>query len=222
MKAVEAGQNKIRVLLVDDHPIVSAGLRTLLEQEADITVVGIAGDGLEAVALSGSLRPDVVVLDLAMPRMNGLEALQRISEKYPDVQVLVLTMHNRPQYLKKVLRSGGAGFVLKSGADEDLIVAIRTVYRGNTFLYPDAVQTILRHSDNELLESEETLEKLSPREKQVFKLTALGYSSREIAEQLYLSPKTVDTYRQRVMEKLNLHHRAELVRFALKVGLISP
>jgi two-component system, NarL family, response regulator NreC len=211
----------IRVLLADDHAVLRAGLRALLSAEPDLEVVGEAGDGEEAVALTERLKPDVVVMDITMPRMDGLQATRRITERLPDTRVLVLTMHAEDQYLFRVIEAGGSGYVLKRSADTELMNAIRAVQRGEAYLYPSATRTLLeayRRGDR----STETPTTLTDREEEVLKLTAEGYSNTEIAQRIYLSPKTVDTYRQRIMEKLGLHHRAELVRYALDRGLLRP
>jgi two-component system, NarL family, response regulator NreC len=210
----------IRVLLADDHAMLRSGLRALLSAEPDMEVVGEAGNGEEAVRLTERLKPDVVVMDISMPVMDGLAATKEIAEKVPGTRVLVLTMHAEEQYLLKVLESGGSGYVLKRSADTELMEAIRTVHRGEAFLYPSATQLLLRAYRRGERPEPPAGGKLSDREAEVLRLTAEGYSNTEIGGQLYLSPKTVDTYRQRIMEKLGLHHRAELVRYALATGLL--
>lgn len=209
----------VRVLLADDHAMLRAGLRALLNAEPDMTVVGEAGDGEEAVLRARELRPDVVVMDISMPVKDGLEATAEITDQLPSTRVLVLTMHAEEQYLLKVLEAGGSGYVLKRSADTELMEAIRTVYRGEAYLYPSATRLLLeayQHGER----PQPSGARLSEREEEVLRLTAEGYSNSEIGKQLYLSPKTVDTYRQRIMEKLGLHHRAELVRYALSAGLL--
>jgi DNA-binding NarL/FixJ family response regulator len=212
----------IRILLADDHAILRAGLRALLGAEPDMQVVGEAADGQEAVALALRLRPDVVVMDLAMPGMDGLTATRRITAQLPATRVLVLTMQAEDKYLLQVLEAGGAGYVRKRSAETDLLEAIRVVHRGEVYLYPSATRLLLeayrrRERPGGVRES-----LLTEREQEVLQLTAAGYSNTEIARRIYLSPKTVDTYRQRIMEKLGLHHRAELVRYALDQGLLRP
>lgn len=213
----------IRVLLADDHSLVRTGLRVLLSAQPDITVVGEAGDAEETVRQALALQPDVVVLDIAMPGGGGLEAARRISESRRPIRILVLTAHGEAQYLLPVLRAGGSGYLLKSGAAEDLVQAIRAVHRGEAYLPPPAatllVRDYLRRVEGHAADTE--LSALSPREREVLRLTAEGYDSREIGERLFLSSKTVETYRQRGMEKLGLHHRADLVRYALRNGLLS-
>lgn len=210
----------IRVLLADDHAVLRAGLRALLSAEPDMEVVGEAGDGAEAVTLAAQLLPDVVVMDISMPVKDGLAATAEITAGLPETRVLVLTMHAEEQYLLKVLEAGGSGYVLKRSADTELMEAIRTVQRGEAYLYPSATRLLLQAYQHGDRAAPPAGGKLSEREEEVLRLTAEGYSNTEIGAQLYLSPKTVDTYRQRIMEKLGLHHRAELVRYALETGLL--
>ncbi len=212
---------KIRILLADDHAVLRAGLRALLSAEPDLEVVGEACNGKEAVSLTEETRPDVVVMDLAMPEMTGLEATRRITAQFPNTKVLALTMHAEEQYLLELLQAGGSGYVLKRSADTELMEAIRSVSRGEAFLYPGAVKMLLSEYSREGAGAvRRARHDLSEREEEVLKLTAEGFSNHEIAEQLAISPKTVDTYRQRIMEKLDLHHRAELVHYALDRGLL--
>ncbi len=213
---------KLTVLLADDHAVLRAGLRALLSAEPDIEVVGEAADGQEAVALAERLRPDVVVMDISMPKMDGLRATRQIVARLPDTKVLVLTMHAEEQYLLQVLEAGGAGYVLKNSADTELLEALRVVHRGQAYLYPSATKMLLEAYRKGDRPGEARENNLTEREEEVLKLTAEGYSNTEIAGRIYLSPKTVDTYRQRIMEKLGLHHRAELVRYALERGLLRP
>ena len=215
-------EDRIRVLLSDDHAVLRAGLRALLSAEPDMEVVGEAGDGEETVRQAEALRPDVIVMDIAMPGGGGLQATRTIRTRGLPCKVLILTMHAEDQYLLPVIEAGGSGYVLKTGADSDLIEAIRVVHRDEVFLYPSAAKLLL----GKYLERTETRDSasdgLTPRERDVLRLTAEGYTGQEIGERLVLSPKTVDTYRQRVMEKLNLHHRSELVKYALRKGLLQP
>jgi len=211
----------IRILLVDDHLVLRAGLKALLDAETDMRVVGEASTGEEALEKAKSLKPDVVVMDLSMPGIGGLEATRQIAE-LGQAKVLVLTMHSEEEYLLPVLEAGGSGYVKKTSADEDLTNAIRTVARDEVFLYPNAAKLLLqgfrvRGEDDQ----PDPLEKLTERERDVLAMTAEGFSSSEIGEKLFISPKTVDTYRSRIMEKLALHHRSELVRFALNTGLLK-
>ncbi len=216
---------KIRVVLADDHAVLRAGLKALIEDEPDIEVVGEAATGAEALAVVERERPDVVVMDIAMPVMNGLEATERIGELGLGTKVLVLTMHAEEQYLFQVLQAGGSGYVLKQSADTELMDAIRSVHRGEAFLYPAGIRLLLqaypRLGTRRGQQPRPSREPLSYREQQVLQLTAEGFSNQEIGEQLDVSSKTVDTYRHRIMEKLGLHHRAEVVRYAIAHGLLG-
>jgi two-component system response regulator NreC len=215
-------EKKIRILLVDDHPVLRSGLEALLELEPDLEVVGHASTGEEGIEKTRLLRPDVVVMDLAMPGIGGLEATKKVVELALGAKVLVLTSQAEEEYLLPVLEAGGSGYVRKTSADEDLIHAIRTVARDEVFLYPSATKLLLRQYKLAEQKGEAgPLEKLSDREREVLALTAEGYSSGEIGKKLYLSPKTVDTYRARLMQKLGLSHRSELVRLALDTGLLK-
>jgi two-component system response regulator NreC len=217
------GNDKITIVLADDHAVLRAGLRALLNDEPDMTVVDEASNGAEAVQKVQELRPDIVVMDITMPVMDGMEAAERIAALGIGTKVLVLTMHAEEQYLFRVLQAGGSGYVLKESADSELIDAIRTVHRGEAFLYPSGVRLLLQaYLKGDGAPSTQGPGHLSDREEQVLTMTAEGYSNQEIASRLYLSSKTVDTYRQRIMEKLNLHHRSELVRYALDRGLLKP
>ncbi|HUG01305.1 MAG TPA: response regulator transcription factor [Longimicrobiales bacterium] len=214
--------DELRVLLVDDHAILRAGLHALLDAEADLRVVGEAGSGEEAIDLLPHVKPDVVVMDISMPGMGGVEATRRIMETADPPHVLVLTMHGEEEHLLAVLEAGGSGFVRKTSADEDLIRAIRTVAADQVFLYPAAAKLLLNgFRVQQEKPKDDPLERLTERERQVLAMTAEGFSSTEIGKKLFISPKTVDTYRSRIMDKLELHHRSELVRFALRTGLLS-
>jgi DNA-binding NarL/FixJ family response regulator len=213
----------IRILLVDDHPVLRSGLEALLDLEDGMQVVGQASTGEEGVEKARLLRPDVVVMDLAMPGMDGLEATRLIAAQTPAPRVLVLTSQAEDDFLLPVLEAGGSGFVRKTSADEDLIHAIRTVARNEVFLYPSATRLLLRqYRAVEDKSTDRPLDRLSDREREVLALTAEGFSSAEIGKKLFLSPKTVDTYRARLMQKLGLSHRSELVRLALQTGLLKP
>ena len=214
---------KIRLLVADDHPVVRAGLRMLLAAQPDMEVVGEAVDGDTAVARALELEPDVVVMDLAMGGMDGLAATREIVNRLPHTRVVVLTMHDNEEYLRQALDAGATGYVLKEAVDTEIAVAIRVVQRGEVFLYPSFTRVLL----GDLIQAEEAddrfepdgYELLSEREKEVLRLVALGDTNREIAERLFLSVRTVETYRARLMEKLNLKSRGELVRYALRKGL---
>jgi len=216
-----AEPDNITVVLADDHAVLRSGLRALLDAEPDIEVIGEAGDGEAAIELVRSLRPTVVVMDLSMPGKGGLAAIKAIVADVPGTHVLVLTMHDDEQYLYHVLQAGGEGYVVKSSADTDLLSAIRTVAQGGVFVYAPAAAHILK-GFVELSGMPDPSKKgaLSEREVEVLRLTAEGFTNQEIADQLYLSRKTVDSYRSRIMDKLNLQHRSELVRYALQKGLL--
>jgi two-component system response regulator NreC len=209
------------ILLVDDHAMFRAGIRALLESEKDLEVVGEAATGDEGVDQVRRLRPSVVVMDLSMPGSSGLEATRRIAALGLDTKVLVLTVHAEEEYLVPVLEAGASGYLTKTSADRDLIDAIQVVARGEVYLPPKATKLLLQQYRANETEQGAGLHDLSSREQEVLALTAEGYSSREIGKKLFISPKTVDTYRARIMDKLGLNHRSELVRFALRVGLLK-
>lgn len=211
----------IRIVLADDHTMFRAGIRALIEAEPRLTVVGEACSGDEAVDRVRELKPDVVVMDLSMPDSNGLEATRRIRALELETNVLVLTVHAEEEYLVPVVEAGASGYLTKTSADSDLLEAIRLVARGQVYLPPTAATLLLRRYQQTLDGDSPGLRDLSSREQEVLGLTAEGFSSREIGEKLFISPKTVDTYRARIMQKLGLHHRSELVRFALRVGLLT-
>lgn len=210
----------IRVLLVDDHAMFRAGIRLLVEAEGRMEVVGEASNGDDGVDRARELKPDVIVMDLSMPGSDGLDAVRRITALGLESKVLVLTVHAEEEYLVPVIDAGASGYLTKTSADTDLLEAIRVVARGQVFLPPSAATLLLRRYRETEGESGPGIQDLSAREREVLALTAEGFSSREIGEKLFISPKTVDTYRARIMEKLGLGHRSELVRFALRVGLL--
>ena len=211
----------IKVLLADDQALLRSAFRVLVDSEPDMEVVGEAADGREAVERAEALTPHVIVMDLSMPGMGGLDATRQINEKGLGTRVLVLTVHAEQQYLLPVLQAGGAGYVLKQAADTELIQAIRTVHRGEAFLYPNAASMLLQDYRRRVGANEDQFDGLSEREREVLKYTAEGFSSQEIADRLIISAKTVDTYRQRIMDKLDIHHRSELIRYALRKGLLT-
>lgn len=213
---------KIRLLLVDDHAIMRAGLRMLFAAEEDMVIVGEASSGLEAIAAVRELAPDVVIMDVAMPGMSGIETTRRLKEVSPTTAVLALTMHEDEQYFFEMLRAGASGYIPKRAAPDDLISAIRAVHQGNVFLHATLarflVNDILRHDPAGKTTREE---ELTGREQEVLTCIAEGMTSREIATRLVISSKTVDRHRENIMAKLNLHNRAELVRYAIEKGLIE-
>ncbi len=215
---------KTRILLADDHAVLRAGLRLLIEAQADMACVGEAGDGVELLAQVERLQPDLVLLDLSMPRLGGLAALPEIRRKAPDARILVLTMHADDEYLRQSLKGGAAGYVLKQAADQELLLAIRAVMRGEVYIHPAMTRGLLadlvdRGRDAAAAAREE--DALSEREAEVIKQVARGYTNQEIADRLGLSVKTVETYRARAMEKLGLANRAALVRYALARGWLE-
>ena len=211
----------IHVLIADDHTIVRSGVRLLLEAEPDIHVVGEAVDGAQAVELATSLTPHVVLMDIAMPGVDGLEATRQIKSSHPDIQILVLTMHRSQDYFFEILKAGASGYLLKGANPGDLIKAVKVVHRGEVFLYPTMAQKLL----NEYLDQVERLDhsgpQLSPREIELMRLVAEGYSYKEIAEKLFVSPSTIHTHTSNLMIKLGLSNRRELIQFARKHGLMK-
>jgi DNA-binding NarL/FixJ family response regulator len=210
----------IRVLIADDHGIVRSGLRMLLDRHSDLAVVGEAGDGVEALELSQAERPDVAVLDVSMPRMTGLQAAREIRAHVPDTRVLLLSMHDDERYFLEGLDAGASGYVLKRAADTDLIDAVRTVAGGRTFLSGDAQRALMDGwLENGTTEPDDPL---TPREQEVVKLIAEAYTNRQIAETLTLSEKTVESHRATLLAKLGMRDRVELVRYAIRRGLVEP
>jgi two-component system, NarL family, response regulator NreC len=215
--------DNIRVLLVDDHAIVRTGLKAVLARAADIEVVGEASDGEEALALVERLDPDVLVMDVSMPKMDGMATTRELTKRGTRPRVLVLTMHVEEEYLVPLLEAGAAGYLVKSIADRDLVDAVRAVSRGDMYVRPTAARVLARELTRKDPEAEDRkrFEKLTARERDVLRLTAQGFSAPEIGERLFISPKTVDTYKQRIGEKVALTHRADYVRFALRLGLLG-
>ncbi len=213
---------KTRILLADDHAVVRRGLRLVLDGEPDLEVVGEAGDGAEAV--ERALRDDIhlAVLDVTMPRMTGIQAAREISRRRPDVRTLILSMHDNEQYLFEALRAGASGYVLKSAADRDLVEACRAAMRGQPFLYPAAVAALVREHLERAGEGKGAGEILTPRELEILKLIAEAYTSKEIADALVISVKTVERHRANILEKLGMRDRVELTRYAIKRGLVVP
>ena len=214
---------QIRVILADDHAVVRAGLKAVLGTARDIEVVGEAKDGREAIALIERLNPDVVVMDLTMGAADGASATKEIVERELPTRVLILTMHAEEDYLVPLLQAGAAGYLVKSVADRELVDAVRTVARGEVYVRPAAARVLAQGiSRKDPVQAErDKYERLTARERDVLRLVAEGYSAPEIGERLFISPKTVDTYKQRVNEKLGMSHRADYVKMALKLGLIS-
>ncbi|HEY7161174.1 MAG TPA: response regulator transcription factor [Acidobacteriota bacterium] len=209
---------KIRILIVDDHTLFRSGLRLLIGERSDMEVVGEASDGDEALIMTKTCSPDVVLMDISMPGTGGIQATEKIRENFQNTKVVILTMHEDPVYVRSALAAGATGYIVKKAADSELISAIRAVYRGRTFIdSSQAEETIFpanakrKHAHGQL----------SEREYQVLKLLARGYTHQQIAEEIVISIKSVETYRSRLTRKLELHTRADLIRYALEMGLLS-
>jgi DNA-binding NarL/FixJ family response regulator len=209
----------MRVLIADDHGIVRSGLRLLLERQADVEVIAEAGDGAEAREIAVRERPDLAILDVKMPKLTGLQATREIKAQAPEVSVLILSMHDDDRYLFEALKAGASGYVLKTQADTDLLEAIRAVQRGEPFLSPRAQQALIKYV---LARGAADEQDLTPREEEIVKLVAEANTTREIAEILHLSEKTVENHRANAMRKLGMRDRVELVRYAIRRGLIEP
>jgi DNA-binding NarL/FixJ family response regulator len=213
----------IRILIADDHNVVRSGLRVLLDAQPDLEVIEEASTGEETVERTVALKPNICLLDIAMPRLNGLEAARHIRQQAPEVRIVVLTMYDDEAYLRQFLEMGAAGYVLKKAADTELVNAIRAVHRGDSFVYPSLTGPLI----DSYLQREPSptappgTEEISPREEQVLRLVALGYTSQQIADELCISVSTVETHRAHIMEKLGLRGRAQLVRYALAKGILS-
>ena len=215
----------IRVLLADDHTIVRQGVRMCLEAMGDISVVAEAADGQEAVQLASQLRPDVAVVDLTMPRLNGVDAIRQIRRDLPSVEVVVLSVHDSEAYVVQALRAGAAGYVLKRNAATELAAAIRAAHEGQAYLHPSIARRVIDDYLSRIHASEDAVtephERLTPREREVLQLSAEGHSTRAIAGLLCLSTKTVEHHRASVMAKLGLHGQTELVKYAIRAGLVE-
>lgn len=209
------------ILLIDDHAVLRAGLRLLLDAQPGLRVIGEAGDAQQALELAAELKPDLILLDLTLPRMNGIAALPLLRKAAPLAKVLVLTMHDDEGYLSQAFRAGAAGYVLKRAADDELIAAVRAVLRGENYVHPAMTRALLNDLLPEAPAGEDPWASLSEREREVLVLVARGYTAAEIGAQLHLSPKTVETYRLRGMEKLGMRSRAALVQFALDNNLLA-
>lgn len=214
--------NKIRVLLVDDHPLVLDGISARLESEALLEIVGIANDGLQALELAAQLNPDVVLMDISMPVMNGFEASERFRIEQPDVKVLILSMHDNREYIVKLIKCGAAGYVLKDVSSSELISAIETVYGGGTYFSSGASQSLFSQFEQEGRQaSAQAQEELTGREKDVLILVSEGNSNKEIARELDISVRTVETHRQNIKQKLDIHTAAGLTRYAIEQKLVD-
>ncbi|HTI14578.1 MAG TPA: response regulator transcription factor [Dictyobacter sp.] len=214
---------KIRILLADDHTILRAGLRMMLNAQPDMEVIGEAQDGRQAILEAQRLQPDIILMDITMPDLNGIEATRQIKRQIPDVKILVLTMHEHDEYVFQALRAGASGYMLKEAADTDLITAIHVIKCGQFYLSPTAQSVVVGDYLQRVHTGEErdSYSSLTEREREILKLVAEGHTNNQIAERLIISPKTVDTHRTHIMDKLNLHSRAELVKYAMRRGLLE-
>ena len=214
---------KIRVLIVDDHTILRDGISALLALAADIEVIGEAENGREAIDRARQLAPDVVLMDIAMPAMDGLEATRRIHKEFPQMKVLTLTQYDDREHLLSLLEAGAEGFISKTAASSELASAIRSVYQGDSFLSPSVAKLLLKHyrQGARAGRGQDPYDQLTDREREVLKLLAEGHTSREIADTLVISPKTVEGHRTNVMAKLDIHNRTDLVKYALRKGIIT-
>ena len=214
---------KIRVLLADDHKLIRGGLRLLVEQQPDLTVVGEANDGREAVSIAKSLKPDVVVMDIGMPNLNGIEAALQITQGHPEISVIILSMHSDESYVLRALKSGAKSYLLKDSAESDLIKAVHAVAGGKSFFSPAVSKVLLDDYVRKLKRTgaEDAYDLLTPREREILQLVAEGNSNKEIANSLNLSVYTVETHRSNFMEKLSLRGIPELILFAVRKGIIS-
>ena len=214
---------KIRIVLADDHKLMRSGLRVLLEQQPDFTVVGEASDGRDAVALVASQRPDVLVMDIGMPSLNGIEAAAQITQSHPEVAIVMLSMHSDESYVLRALKAGAKGYLLKDSAEADLIRAVHAVADGKSFFSPAVSKVLLDDYVRKLQRSgtEDPYDLLTPREREVLQLVAEGKSNKEVAQLLNLSVYTIETHRSNIMEKLNLHGVPELILYAVRKGIIS-
>ncbi len=216
----QTSHNPVRILLVDDHNVLRDGLRALLENEPDLRVVGEAGTGAQAIALAHTLQPDVVVLDLGLPDMSGIDVIRAIRLAQTALRIVVLSMYSQREFVVPAIEAGCDGYVPKSSAHTSLLQAIRTVLTGERYLHPTAATALIGSLRDHQSESAQ-FAALSEREQDVLRLTAQGFTSREIGETLIISAKTVETYRQRAMEKLGIEHRSDLVKFAVRAGLLD-
>ncbi|HJX35462.1 MAG TPA: response regulator transcription factor [Dehalococcoidales bacterium] len=212
--------NKIKVLLVDDHAIMRDGIRALLSIHDDIKIVGEASEGQEAIEKTQDLSPDVVVMDVAMPDMDGIEATRRIRKQSPKVKVIVLTQYDNKEYVLSAIKAGAAGYVPKRALGSELVSAVRAVNRGESFLYPSAAAALIDDYRRQA-KTADPYDQLTPREREILKLIAEGHSSREIADTLFISLKTVYGHRTKIMEKLGLRNRTDLFKFAVRKGLLT-
>lgn len=214
---------KVKLLVADDHKIFRQGIKKLLEEESDMQVVGEAADGREAVKKSTELKPDVILMDIAMANLNGLEATKQIKKVLPSVKVIMLTMHKNEEYILQSFQAGASGFILKEGAVEELVSAIRSIHQDKSFLSPTISKTLIDAylRKMETGKTETPFDLLTDREREVLQLIAEGYTNREVAKALFISVKTVEAHRAHIMQKLNIHDIAKLVKYAIQKGLVD-
>jgi DNA-binding NarL/FixJ family response regulator len=213
---------KTRILLVDDHAVVRRGLRLVLDAEPDLEVAAEAGDGAEAVKLGSDPDIDLAIIDISMPRMTGLQAVAELHRRRPELRTLILSMHDNERYLYEALKAGASGYVLKTVVDRDLVEACRAAMRGEAFIYPGAMTDLIRDHLRQARDEDQIKDPLTPREQEVVKLIAESYSTRQIADELVISEKTVDRHRANILDKLGMHDRVELTRYAIRRGLVQP
>jgi len=212
----------IKVLVADDHTILRQGIKALLDNQAGIEVIGEAKDGREALELVERLLPDVILMDIGMPGLNGLEATRRIKKKFPGIKVLVLTMYTNEEYVFQILNAGANGYLVKETAFQDLISAIKAVYRDEAFMSPSISKKVInRYTQGIRKTNDTTCDILTTREREILQLIAEGSSSKKIAEALFISPKTVETHRTHIMDKLNIHNRTDLIKYAIRTGIVD-
>ena len=211
--------SKIEVLLVDDHAIMRDGISALINLQDDIEIVGEASEGKEAIEKARELVPDVVIMDISMPEMDGLEATRRIKRRNPSVKVLVLTQHDNREYILSTIKSGSDGYLPKRALGSELVAAIRAIHQGHSFLYPTAAGILLEDYRRQV--EKEPYDRLTEREREVFRLIADGHTSRQIADMFFISLKTIHNHRAKIMEKLNIHNKSELIKYAILKGLIT-
>jgi len=216
---------KIKILLVDDHSVVRSGLRSIFKTNKDFTVIGEASNGIDGVRMASRLKPDVIILDISMPKMNGIEATRLIKEKHPEIKVLILTIQEKEEYVYEMIKAGANGYVLKDAEKQDIFLAVRSIAAGEPFFSPDVSRLIIEYITKREKENghqpHSPGKNLTKRENEILCLISQGLSSRKIAEKLYLSTSTINTHRANLMQKLNIHDTASLVKFAIQQGIVK-